>query len=122
MRELSSALSAKLEKDGVYAMVRHLVFLNFRNDVTRADRDAIMRDLASLQGEIDGIEDFRARQNISPETPFIHGLTEMFWFDFRDEAARDAYLANETHKAIGGRIMAGLEGGADGIFVCDVEL
>lgn len=52
----------------------------------------------------------------------IHGLTEMFWFDFQDGKARDAYLANETHKAIGARLMASLDGGAKGLFVCDVEL
>jgi len=46
----------------------------------------------------------------------------MFWIDFRDVRARDDYLANETHKAIGSRIMESLEGGAEGIFVCDVEL
>lgn len=105
-----------------FTMIRHLVFLNYADDVAQDTKDALMRDLAALQDEIDGIEAFSARPNISPETGFIHGLTEMFWFDFRDTQARDTYLANETHKAIGARIMASLRGGADGIFVCDVEL
>lgn len=46
----------------------------------------------------------------------------MFWIDFRDLNARDAYLANETHKSIDSRIMASLDGGTKGIFVCDIEL
>lgn len=103
-------------------MIRHLVFLRFRDDVSQTERDGLMRDLAALDAEVDGIVDFQRRPNISPETSFVHGLSEMFWFDFRDVEIRDTYLANATHKAIGARIMASLEGGADGIFVCDVEI
>lgn len=103
-------------------MIRHLVFLKYSEDVTKDSRDALMRDLEALKNEVRGIKTFCARPNISPETPLIHGFTEMFWFDFRDAQARDAYLANETHKAIGARLMASLNGGLNGIFVCDVEL
>ncbi len=103
-------------------MIRHLVFLNYADNVTQETKDELMRGLDALRYEVDGIEAFFARPNISPEAPLIHGLTEMFWFDFRDAKARDAYLANETHKAIGARLVAALEGGTDGIFVCDVEL
>lgn len=103
-------------------MIRHLVFLKYAENVPQQERDALMRDLASLRSKIDGMEDFRTGRNISPEADFVHGLTDMFWIDFRDLPARDAYLANDTHKAIGSRIMASLEGGAEGIFVCDLEL
>jgi hypothetical protein len=96
--------------------------MKFAPSVPQNVRDALMTDLEALQADLDGIEAFCARPNVSPEAPFIHGLTEMFWFDFRDEAARDAYLANETHKAIGARLMACLDGRAEGIFVCDIEL
>ena len=81
-----------------------------------------MRDLEALRDEVEGFEAFGARPNVSPETPLVHGLSEMFWIDFRDADARDAYLANETHKAIGARLMASLDGGANGIFVCDIDL
>ena len=103
-------------------MIRHLVFLNYSGDVTKEAKHALMRDLESLRNEVDGIEAFCARPNLSPETPLMHGFTEMFWFDFRDAQARDAYLANETHKAIGARLVASLDGGTNGVFVCDVEL
>ena len=103
-------------------MIRHLVFLNYADTVPRHARDGLMAELAALKDELDGIEDFGTRSNLSPEASLIHGLTEMFWFDFRDVAARDAYLANETHKSIGARLFASLEGGATGIFVCDIEL
>jgi hypothetical protein len=96
--------------------------MKYADSVPQAQRDALMRDLATLQTEIDGMEDFGTGRNVSPETDFVHGLTDMFWIDFRDGRARDAYLGNETHKAIGGRIMESLDGGAAGIFVCDLEL
>lgn len=48
--------------------------------------------------------------------------TDNFWFDFRDEAVRDANLVDPTHRAIGERIIAELEGGADGVLVVDVLL
>jgi hypothetical protein len=103
-------------------MIRHLVFMKFADSVPQDARDALMRDLAALLPQIDGMEAFHTGRNISPETDFVHGLTDMFWIDFRDVRARDAYLANDTHKAIGSRIMASLDGGAGGIFVCDLEL
>lgn len=56
------------------------------------------------------------------ETPLVRGFLDMFWFDFRDLAVRDAYLVDATHMAIGADIVARLEGGADGVFVCDIEL
>lgn len=103
-------------------MIRHLVFLNYSADVSSDARASLMRELENLRQEVDGIEDFGTRRNLSPETAFVHDLTDMFWIDFRDEQARDAYLANETHAAIGARLMASLDGGAKGIFVCDVKL
>lgn len=96
--------------------------MKYARNVPQEVRDGLMRDLAALRSEVDGMEDFRTGRNISPETALVHGLTDMFWIDFRDVQARDAYLANDTHKAIGSRIMASLDGGAAGIFVCDLEL
>ena len=103
-------------------MIRHLVFLRYSSNVTPDMKDALMRDLEALRDEVEGFEAFYTRQNVSPETPFVHGLTDMFWIDFRDAAARDGYLANETHKEIGSRIMASLDGGPEAIFVCDIEI
>jgi hypothetical protein len=41
-------------------MIRHLVFLNYADDVPQDIKDALMRDLAALRHEIDGIEAFQA--------------------------------------------------------------
>ena len=103
-------------------MIRHLVALRFRDDVPEATRAALMDELEGLSARIDGIVDFQVRQNVSVEDPLVRGFRNLFWFDFRDTAVRDAYLADEVHRAIGGRIVAALEGGADGVFVADFEL
>ena len=52
----------------------------------------------------------------------MRGFRDVFWFDFRDVAVRDAYLDDEVHKGIGARIVAATEGGPDGVFVCDFEV
>jgi len=103
-------------------MIRHLVHLRFKSEVSNAEKQSIYNNLAGLSDHIDGILDFQHRQNVSVETPLVRGFLDMFWFDFRDEAVRDIYLVDQKHQEIGGRIVEKLEGGADGVFVCDIEL
>nr|WP_245475226.1 MULTISPECIES: Dabb family protein [unclassified Mesorhizobium] len=62
----------------------------------------------------------RFSANVSPE-PFARGFGHGFTIDFRDAAARDAYLAHEAHQRAGARLVAALEGGADGLMVLDLE-
>lgn len=103
-------------------MIRHLVHLRFRPDVEAASKQALYDRLADLRQRIDGIEDFQHRTNVSVETPLVRGFLDMFWFDFRDTAVRDAYLVDEVHQSIGTDIVASLDGGAEGVFVCDIEM
>lgn len=103
-------------------MIRHLVHLRFQANVSAQEKAALYTDLAALSDHIEGVLDFQTRTNISVETPLVRGFLDMFWFDFRDEGVRDAYLIDPTHQEIGSRIVAKLEGGADGVFVCDIEL
>lgn len=103
-------------------MIRHLVHLRFRDDVSEAAKQELYDRLAGLSDHIDGILDFQSRANVSVETPLVRGFLDMFWLDFRDEAVRDVYLVDPVHQAIGGDIVAQLEGGADGVFVCDVQM
>lgn len=103
-------------------MIRHVVSLRFRAGTPQSVKEALYRDLAALSGHIEGIVDFRSFANVSVETPLVRGFNDVFWFDFRDEAVRDTYLADAQHQAVGARIVAELEGGADGVFVADVTL
>lgn len=103
-------------------MIRHIVALRFRAGTPHETKLGLYRDLAALAGHIDGIIDFRHFENVSIETPLVRGFNDLFWFDFRDLAVREAYLEDAAHKAIGARVVAELEGGIDGVFVADVAL
>lgn len=103
-------------------MIRHIVSLRFRADTAQAVKDALYADLKALGGHIDGILDFRTFRNVSVETPLVRGFEDVFWFDFRDAAVRDAYLVDPQHQAVGARIVAELEGGPEGVYVCDLDL
>jgi hypothetical protein len=103
-------------------MIRHLVHLRFASDVSEAEKSRLYKDLEGLKGHIDGIVDFQSRRNVSVETDLVRDFNDMFWFDFRDAAVRDAYLVDPTHQEIGGRIVAITVGGVDGVFVCDIEV
>ena len=103
-------------------MIRHIVALRFRPSTPQATKDRLYAELRALSGHIDGILDFHARPNVSVELPLVRGFNDVFWFDFRDVAVRDTYLADPVHQAVGGRIVAELEGGADGVFVFDVAV
>lgn len=102
-------------------MIRHCVFLRFRADVPQAEGDGIEADLRALQPLVDGFLAMSFGPNVSPEglgQGFDHGFT----MDFRDAAARDAYLVHPAHQAVGKRVVAALEGGVQGLVVFDLEL
>lgn len=103
-------------------MIRHQVFLRFKDSVTATQIESVYDQLAGLKSYIEGIVDFQYRDNISVELPLVRGFNHMFWFDFKDLDVRDAYLVNVQHQQVGGNIVALLEGEAAGVFVCDVEL
>lgn len=102
-------------------MIRHLVALRFKPGTPQATKQALYDDLARLRDRIDGILDFQSRGNVSVEDPLVRDFRDLFWFDFRDEGVRDAYLVDAGHQAIGARIVAETAGGADGVFVFDFE-
>lgn len=103
-------------------MIRHIVALRFRSDVAKSTKEALYAELQGLSGHIDGILAFHASRNVSVELPLVRGFNDVFWLDFRDCGVRDTYLVDPVHQAIGGRIVAELEGGAEGVFVFDVEI
>lgn len=103
-------------------MIRHMVFLKPRAEVSNANFTELMQELDGLRGHLKGIADFQFRDNVSIETAVVHGFSRMFWFDFETETARDAYLVDPQHKAIGRRLVAACDGGTDGLFVCDIRL
>ncbi len=100
-------------------MIRHIVLVRFRGDVSPEEKESIFRELNGLRNHLEGILDFQSGPNISPETALLRGFNDGFWVDFRDAAARDAYLEDDKHRDVGGRLVALAEGGLDGIAVAD---
>ncbi len=103
-------------------MIRHIVAVRFRDDITAAQKAGFYTALQALSGHLAGILDFRSFINSSPEEPVVHGFRDLFWIDFVGAAARDAYLVAPAHQAIGGQLVAAAVGGVAGIQVLDVEL
>ena len=101
------------------SMIRHIVALRFKSDTTAQTKASLYADLAALQAVIPGVLAFHAGPNVTVE-PLSRGFDDLFWFDVRDVAVRDAYLIHPAHQAIGARIVAATEGGTEGVFVFDV--
>lgn len=102
-------------------MIRHCVFVKFRGDVGADERAEIYAGLGALVGQIEGLLSFESGPNISPEGR-SQGFNDGFIMDFADAAARDRYLPHPAHRAAGGRLVAALEGGRDGLIVFDLEV
>jgi hypothetical protein len=101
-------------------MIRHCVFYSFRADVGQTERQAIHAELDVLRNVVDGMGEMRFGGNVSPEQ-FARGYTDGFTIDFRDAAARDAYLVHPDHGKAGARLVASIDGGTDKLFVFDIE-
>ncbi len=102
-------------------MIRHCVFIRFKADISAAERASILADIAALQPLVPGYLSVEIGPNVSPEG-LGKGYTDGFIIDFKDAAARDAYLVHPAHEKAGGRIVAATEGGVDGVFVYDFEI
>ena len=103
-------------------MIRHIVLVRFRDDITAEQKAEIFDGLNALRNHLPGIADFRSGPNTSPEHHLVRGFNDLFWFDFEDVNARDTYLDDPEHKAAGARLVSLTEGGRDGICVADIEV
>ena len=103
-------------------MIRHIVAVHFRPEITASQKAGFYAALQALSGHLSGILDFRSFANVSPEAPVIHGFKDLFWIDFQNASARDAYLVDPGHQAIAAKLVGAAQGGVAGILVLDVEL
>lgn len=117
-----TAQSGRQQPVKVSSVIRHCVFIRFRGEVAAATRQDIYNDLAKLCGKLPGVLSFHAGANVSPETGMDKGFSEGFIIDFADADARDTYLDDAGHRAIGGRIVAAAADGVQGVFVFDLDM
>lgn len=103
-------------------MIRHIVLVRYRADVGAGERDGIVAALSGLKDRMPGMLSIACGTNVSVEPHVRHGFGDGFVIDFADEAARDAYLTDPEHQAIGKRIVAAAEGGTGGVVVFDMKL
>jgi Stress responsive A/B Barrel Domain len=102
-------------------MIRHIVLIRFRPDVTEAAIAAIFTDLHAIKALLPGVLSITSGRSESPEQierGYMHG----FVADFADWAALAAYQAHPDHKAVGSALVAGAVGGLDGILVFDLPV
>ena len=102
-------------------MIRHIVLINFRDDVSEEHRQEIYGDLRALIGKIDGLVSAQFGPNVSPEG-LSKGFRDGFVMDLRDAEARDRYLAHPLHQAAGAKLVAACEGGLEGVLPFDLEV
>lgn len=103
------------------ARVAHVVLVRFRPDVAKPEIESVFKDLEKLRDTIPGITRIRTGTNSSPEG-MGHGYNHLFIVDFINAAARDAYLEDQRHVAVGRRLLSLADGGADGLIVVDLDL
>ena len=101
-------------------MIRHIVLLRLPRAHDAAELQEVMRGLDDLRHEVEGLEAFEHGQNLDfenklPDHPYGFVAT------FTSAEAVKAYAENETHRALGERLVA-LCGGAAGIMVIDLDV
>jgi Stress responsive A/B Barrel Domain len=99
-------------------MIRHVVLIRFKPEANTAH---IFAELQALRGQISGITAISTGVDQSPEG-LQRGNTHAFTVDFKDAMSRDAYLPHPAHQKVGAMIVAGAEGGIEGITVLDWEM
>ena len=100
-------------------MIRHIVLVKVRPEVTEGEMAAIFADLAAIRAKLPGVLAIHAGRSESPEQierGYLHG----FIIDFVDWQALQSYQDHPDHKAVGARLVENAIGGIDGILVFDL--
>jgi hypothetical protein len=102
-------------------MIRHIVLIRFRPEVSDAQITALFAALPKLAAKLPGVLAFASGRSESPENierGYMHGFT----IDFASWQALATYAADPDHQAFGGGLVAHALGGIDGILVFDLAV
>ena len=102
-------------------MIRHIVLVRFRPDVSEGTIAALFADLHGIEGKVPGLVAIASGRSESPEKierGYLHGFT----VDFTDWVALDAYQAHPDHRRFGAALVGHALGGLDGILVFDLPV
>ena len=102
-------------------MIRHIVLIRFRPEVSDAQVADLFAALPRLAAKLPGVLAFASGRSASPEKierGYLHGFT----IDFASWDALATYAADPDHQAFGGALVAHAVGGIDGILVFDLAV
>ena len=102
-------------------MIRHIVLIQFRAEVTDAAIAGIFADLQAIQTVLPGVLSITSGRSTSPEA-MERGHMHGFVADFADWKVLAAYQAHPAHKQVSAALVAGAVGGIGGILVFDLEV
>lgn len=102
-------------------MIRHIVLVRFRADLTDAEIAVLFGELRQIEGKVSGIRSICSGRSAGPEQ-MERGFRHGFVVDFDDWEALQAYQDNAGHQSFGTRLIAHAEGGKDGILVFDLPI
>ena len=102
-------------------MIRHIVLIRFRPEVTEVQINALFSALPKLAAKLPGVLHHASGRSESPEQierGYLHGFT----IDFTSWDTLATYQADPEHQAFGGLLVAHATGGIDGILVFDLKV
>jgi len=102
-------------------MIRHIVLLRFRPEISEAAIAALFTELALIQEQLPGLIAITSGRSESPEQMergYLHG----FVADFVDWEALQAYQDHPDHQRLGAKLVAASVGGKDGILCFDLAM
>ena len=102
-------------------MIRYIVLIKFKPEISEAAVAAIFADLHDIQKILPGVLSITFGRSESPEQierGFMHG----FVVDFASWDALQVYQDHPDHKRVGAKLVAGAVGGIDGILVFDLPV
>lgn len=102
-------------------MIRHIVFIKFKPEISDAEIAAIFDELYAIKDKLPGVLSITSGKSESPEQMergYMHG----FVVDFVDWDALQAYQDHPDHKILGGKLVANAVAGIDDILVFDLPV
>lgn len=102
-------------------MIQDIVLPDLPVDFDARELLAIMRGLSDIVEAIDGFAAFTHGPNRDFEQKSV-GYAYGFICNFANQSALQSYAIDPRHQALGARLVALCNGGADGIFVADIEI
>jgi Stress responsive A/B Barrel Domain len=100
-------------------MIRHIVLIKFKPDTDEANISTLFYELQNIRRKIPGILSITSGRSESPERierGYMHG----FVVDFDTWESLETYQNDPDHKSLGAKLVAGAEGGKDGILCFDL--